>query len=171
MKNRPPAALQMEAWRNRCERALRTANCPKMSVMKWSSSSFSPFSERVPILAGICTAAKRISFRLFSLGNRKENRQILWTKVAEISCRWFAFGRPMGSGGVESDWISIRNALKWWDGFFSYFCHCFWNNYDENLIVQYPPFFTGENWQNHFLRCRHQCYSWTCMSKFDRIAE
>ncbi|MBR4487585.1 MAG: hypothetical protein IKO89_03375 [Bacteroidales bacterium] len=40
-----------------------------------STSSFSPFSERAPILAGICTAAKRISFRLFSLGASKENRQ------------------------------------------------------------------------------------------------
>ena len=37
---------------------------------------FSPFSERTPILAGICTAAKRISFRLFSLCACKENRHI-----------------------------------------------------------------------------------------------
>ena len=36
---------------------------------------FSPFSERVLILARICTAAKRISFGSFSLCNRKENEQ------------------------------------------------------------------------------------------------
>ena len=41
-----------------------------------STSSFSPFSERTPILAGICTAAKRISFGSFSLCNRKENEHI-----------------------------------------------------------------------------------------------
>ncbi len=47
-----------------------------MSATQWSSSSFSPFSESHPILAGICTAAKRISFGSFSFCNRKENEHI-----------------------------------------------------------------------------------------------
>ena len=41
---------------------------------------FSPFSERVLILARICTAAKRISFGSFSFCNRKENEQPFFQK-------------------------------------------------------------------------------------------
>ncbi|MBP5557057.1 MAG: hypothetical protein J6X65_05060 [Bacteroidales bacterium] len=51
---------------------------------------FSPFSERTPILARICTAAKRISFGSFSLGNRKENEQ--QTAKNKYKCRVFHRG-------------------------------------------------------------------------------
>ena len=45
---------------------------------------FSPFSERTPILAGICAAAKRISFGSFSLCNRKENEQLFSHKKSNL---------------------------------------------------------------------------------------
>ena len=45
---------------------------------------FSPFSKWTPILAGICAAAKRISFRLFSLGASKENRQLFSHKKLNL---------------------------------------------------------------------------------------
>ena len=50
----------------------------------------------------------------------RERVKELNKKLAAISCRCLAFGRPLGSGGgVEaSDLISFRKPLQLCDGFF-----------------------------------------------------